>query len=182
MFIEGQISEMSADDTDSRFSVRTSRSDDSHGVTDLLQASYSSLFGPAYSTDVLCQALAVIARANPQLLESGAFFVAEANRGQIVGCGGWSLDYPGTEEVAGTGHVRHFATHPDWLRRGVGRALLSETVSQAADRGITTLECQSSLVAVEFYRSQGFSVVSESTLHLTPGIVIPSVHMRRFIA
>ena len=138
---------MSADDTRTRFSVRISYSDDSDGVSELLQASYSSLFGPAYSTDVLCQALAAITRANPRLLESGAFFVAEADHGQIVGCGGWSFDYPGTENVAGTGQFRHFATHPDWLRRGVGRALLSETVSQAADRGIRTLECQSSLVA-----------------------------------
>jgi GNAT superfamily N-acetyltransferase len=173
---------MSADDSHSRFSVRISRSNDSDGVTELLQASYSSLFGPTYSTDVLSQALPVITRANPRLLESGAFFVAEADHGQIVGCGGWSLDYPGTEEVAGTGHVRHFATHPDWLRRGVGRALLSKTMSQAADRGIRRLECQSSLVAVEFYRSQGFSVVGESALHLVSGVVIPSVRMRRSIA
>ena len=173
---------MSADDTRTRFSVRISYSDDSDGVSELLQASYSSLFGPAYSTDVLCQALAAITRANPRLLESGAFFVAEADHGQIVGCGGWSFDYPGTENVAGTGQFRHFATHPDWLRRGVGRALLSETVSQAADRGIRTLECQSSLVAVEFYRSQGFSVINQSTLHLTSGVVIPSVRMRRSIA
>jgi ribosomal protein S18 acetylase RimI-like enzyme len=80
------------------------------------------------------------------------------------------------------GHIRHFATHPDRLRRGVGRALLSETVSQAANRGVRMLECQSSLVAVEFYRSQGFSAVSESTLHLMPGLVVPSVPMRRSIA
>jgi GNAT superfamily N-acetyltransferase len=173
---------MSADDSHSRFSARISHSNDSDGVTELLQASYSSLFGPAYSTDVLCQALPVIARANPRLLGSGAFFVAEADHGQIVGCGGWSLDYPGTEEVAGTGHVRHFATHPDWLRRGVGRALLSKTMSQATDRGIRALECQSSLVAVEFYRSQGFSVVNQSALHLVSGVVIPSVRMRRSIA
>ena len=57
-FIEGLGNEMSADDTRTRFSVRISYSDDSDGVTELLQASYSSLFGPAYSTDVLCQALA----------------------------------------------------------------------------------------------------------------------------
>jgi GNAT superfamily N-acetyltransferase len=172
---------MTSNDTNSRFSVRISRGDDSDGVTELLQASYSSLFGPAYSTDVLSHALPVIACANPRLLESGVFFVAEADHGQIVGCGGWSLDYPGTEELAGIGHVRHFATHPDWLRRGIGRALLSKTMSQATDRGIRALECQSSLVAVEFYRSQGFSIINQSTLHLTSGVVVPSVHMRRSI-
>ena len=43
-FIEGLGNEMSADDTRTRFSVRISYSDDSDGVTELLQASYSSLF------------------------------------------------------------------------------------------------------------------------------------------
>ena len=43
-FIEGLGNEMSADDTRTRFSVRISYSDDSDGVSELLQASYSSLF------------------------------------------------------------------------------------------------------------------------------------------
>jgi GNAT superfamily N-acetyltransferase len=131
---------------------------------------------------VLCQALASDHPCKPPAVGIRRILRRGSRPGQIVRCGGWSFDYPGTENVAGTGQFRHFATHPDWLRRGVGRALLSETVSQAADRGIRTLECQSSLVAVEFYRSQGFSVINQSTLHLTSGVVIPSVHMRRSIA
>ena len=55
-------------------------------------------------------------------LESGKFFVAEsAESGEtrILACGGWSLHRPGSREViAGLGHLRHFAVHPDCIGKG----------------------------------------------------------------
>jgi GNAT superfamily N-acetyltransferase len=69
--------------------------------------------------------------AQSDLLASGSYYVAEAPDGKIIGCGGWSKERPGTNEIiAKVGHIRHFGVHPRWTRRGVGKALfcnVSET-------------------------------------------------------
>jgi GNAT superfamily N-acetyltransferase len=106
---------------------------------------YPVLFSGAYSAEVLVLALPLLTRSNPRLLPSGTFHVAKNDNGEIVGCGGWSFERPGSGEVvAGMGHIRHFATHPDWTRRGIGRALLSRCIGQAIEPGVGILECQSS--------------------------------------
>ena len=151
-------------------------------VTALLEACYPVLFALGYERDVLAPALPRMTKANPRLLASGNFFVAESADGGIVGCGGWSQERPGTNDIVeGEGHIRHFATHPDWLRRGIGRAIIDHCVGQATAAGVKRFDCYSSLVAVAFYRAAGFSTVGAMTLDLGPGVTIPGVLMRREI-
>ncbi|WP_455178451.1 GNAT family N-acetyltransferase [Azospirillum melinis] len=79
-----------------------------------------------YPPEVMDRVLPIITRSNPALLGAGTYYLAEAADGTPAGCGGWSFDWPGEParpQQAGLAHVRHFATHPGWLRRGVGRAL-----------------------------------------------------------
>ncbi|MDQ6703564.1 MAG: GNAT family N-acetyltransferase [Pseudomonadota bacterium] len=165
--------------TDTRIVVRTARADYAEAVSALLAATYPVLFSGAYSAEVLALALPLLTRSNPRLLPSGTFHVAENDNGEIVGCGGWSFEHPGSGEVvAGMGHIRHFATHPDWTRRGIGRALLSRCIGQATERGVGILECQSSLVAEAFYRSQGFAPVEEIGVELAPRVMFAGILMR----
>jgi len=165
--------------TYTRFLVRAARADDADTVSALLAASYTVLFSGAYSVEVLELALPLMTKSNPRLLSSGTFHVAENDSGKLFGCGGWSFERPGSDGVAdGMGHFRHFAVNPDWTRRGIGRGLLSRSIGQAKERGVRILECQSSLVAEAFYRSQGFMPVSEINAELAPGVVIPGILMR----
>lgn len=168
---------MSAISASSQFFLRVAETRDAPAVSALLEASYPALLRPDYSAETLAAALPLLTRANPSLLASGTFYVAQAD-GQIVGCGGWSFERPGSgETVAGLGHIRHFATHPDWIRMGVGRALLSRCIQEATTRGLDVLHCQSTLSAQEFYRKQGFVVLETADVELAPNVVLAAVLM-----
>jgi N-acetylglutamate synthase-like GNAT family acetyltransferase len=165
--------------TDRTTQIRTATTDDAEDVTALLTASYPVLFRSAYSPDVLASALPLITKSNQALLLSGSFYVAEDPDRQIVGCGGWSFQRPGSGQiVTGIAHVRHFAIHPEWIRRGIGGALLARCVEEAKERGVRMLECHSSFVAEAFYRSRGFASIGKIEVELAPGVKLPGIHMR----
>lgn len=168
---------------DHAFTTRQARPGDEAAVTDLLQTSYARLMAAHYPRAVLAPALPIIARANPRLLGSETFLVADSAAGAIVGCGGWTPDRPGDGTItAGVGHIRHFATHPDWTRRGIGRALFARTAADARGRGIERLECCASLNAVAFYAALGFRRLRRIDAQLADGVAFPALLMARSLA
>ena len=145
---------------------------DAAGVTALLEASYISQLEGGYSQLVLAKALPLMTRSNPRLLGSGTYYVAQAGT-ELVGCGGWSKEAPGSGEVKeGIAHIRHVATHPNWLRRGVGRNLMVRCFKEAIAAGHSTL------VAVDFYLATGFHIVRPMEMKLAPDISINGMLMR----
>lgn len=65
-------------------------------------------------------------------------------------------------EVADELHITNVAVHPQWRRRGIGRALLQDVLAEALARGIrmVVLEVRPSNVeARALYESLGFRVV-----------------------
>lgn len=162
------------------YDVRVSTPADKAAVTALLEASYPELLRPHYTPKMLAVALPLMTKANPALLASGSFFVAEMPDGQVIGCGGWTRAAPGgAEETAGAGHIRHFGTHPDFVRMGVARALIQRCIDEAAAAGLHTLECQSTLAAEKFYASAGFRRLALIDVPLSPEVHYPAVKMRR---
>lgn len=144
-------------ESDSSFSVRIAVPEDTASVGEVLAVSFPKLLLAGYDPILLSKALPLLIRPQPQLLASGRYYVAESGSGRMVGCGGWSKERPDTREASSDeAHLRHFATHPDWLRCGVGRALLSRCFKAARAEGVRTLMCYSTFVAVEFYRAAGF--------------------------
>lgn len=155
---------------------------DAAAVDALLQASYPALMAPAYDAAALAPALSLMTRSNPALLGSGTFYVVESGTGMLIGCGGWTLERPGTGTVEpNLAHIRHFATHPDWTRRGVGRAIYERCEAAARAAGATAFECYSSLNAEAFYRGLGFARVRLIDLELRPDVRLPAVLMQRDI-
>lgn len=119
-------------------------------------------------------------KANPSLLASGTYFIAETKTHATVGCGGWTHQKPGSGETAtGMGHIRHFATDADWTGRGIGRTIYDCCERQARAAGMKSFECYASLNAEGFYAALGFTVVDRIELPMGDGLFLPSLHMRR---
>jgi N-acetylglutamate synthase-like GNAT family acetyltransferase len=132
-----------------------------------------------YDDKTLAEALPFMTRANPALLRSGTYYIAETAEGQAVACGGWTKERPGSGETTrGLGHVRHFVTHPDWTGRGIGKTILERCRRDALSADLTVLECNASLNAVPFYASRGFVAVEEISVALGADVRFPAVLMR----
>ena len=149
-------------------------------MTALTRASYGRLMAGGYDQDLLDKLLPIIARANPRLLASGAYYLTVSPDGEVIGAGGWSRERPGSGAIeTGLGHIRHFATHPDWVGQGVGRALFERCMDEARAAGISRLECYSSLNAVDFYCRLGFLVIRAIDIPMGGDLVMPAVLMEQ---
>ena len=165
-----------------KVSIRVASTADADAVSDLFARCYPVLMAGAYSTETLAAALPLMTNANPALLSSGTYYVAERDDGTVVGCGGFTADQPGTgQRKAATGHVRHFATDPRCLRQGIGRGIIERAMMDARDAGMRRLDCFSSLNAVPFYSALGFTVLEPILVPLTAQVLLPAAHMHREI-
>ena len=161
-----------------QFSLRPATPDDACAVTAMLQASYPVLMAAGYDDAMLALALPLMTRANPTLLASGTFYVAETQDGAFVGCGGWTFEHPGSGmKELGLAHIRHFGTHADWTGRGVGRAIFERCLSDARSSGAERFQCYSSLNAEGFYAVMGFKAVRRETVRMSDDLMLPVIHM-----
>jgi N-acetylglutamate synthase-like GNAT family acetyltransferase len=162
--------------------LRVATPDDAEAVAAVLGPSYRELWAEAYPAELLERALPTTTRANPELLESGRYYLVEATTGEPAGCGGWSAHPPGAAEPdPRRGHIRHFATHPAWLRRGVGRMLYERCEVDARAAGFTVFEAYASLNGEAFYAALGFRRVERIETPMPGGVRFPAIRMERAI-
>ena len=107
------------------------------------------------------------------LIADGTYFVVEAG-GALAGCGGWSrrATLYGGNHSAGRdprlldpsserARIRAMYTHPDHVRKGVGRLILETSESAARAEGFTELEMAATTAGKPFYLRCGYEVESE---------------------
>lgn len=113
------------------------------------------------------------------LIQSSKYYVALNSPTQIIACGGWSREQPGSGAIIpNTAHIRQFATHPDFFNKGAARKIFEKCVEHAKSDGFGKLECYSSLCAVSFYQSVGMEIVQETTIRMGNQALLPVVLMR----
>jgi len=162
-------------------SIRVARLDDATTVEQVLQTSYPALMAGVYESALLARALPLMTRANPKLLGTGTYYLAEAG-GEVVGCGGWSLEKPGTTSVKpGVGHIRHFGTAETWTGRGVGRAIYGRCETNARAAGVRLFECYASRNGEPFYTALGFRRIASIEVPMGSDVAFPSLYMSRQI-
>jgi len=153
--------------------LRATTRADTAAVDALLAKSYPRLLKADYPPSVMVTAVPIISRARPELMTSGTFYGAWLED-QLVGVGGWTPN-----PRRGQAEVRHVATDPDVLRRGVGRAILGRVIDETRGLGLRELRCMATRTAVPFYAAMGFEKVSDIDVTLTGGISFPAVQMWR---
>lgn len=160
--------------------LRVATPEDADAVSSVLSPSYTRLMAAAYPPDLLARTLPAITRANPLLLESGRYYLVEAESGEPAGCGGWSPDPPGRSDGdPERAHIRHFATHPAWTRRGVGRLLYERCADDARAAGFTLFEAWASLNGESFYAALGFRPLGRIETQMPGGVLFPAIRMER---
>jgi GNAT superfamily N-acetyltransferase len=162
--------------------LRVATPDDHDAVATVLRGSFPVLWARVYPPELLASALPFTTRPHPRLLASGRYYLVESEAGGPAGCGGWSEHPPGGEEPdPRRAHIRHFATHPDFIRRGVGRLLYQRCEADARAAGFKALECYASLNGEAFYAALGFRRLEAIDVPMPGGIGFPSVRMERAI-
>src|SRR3954463_16099679 len=113
----------------------------------LIPLSVRILQAQFYSSSQMEAALGPVFGVDRQLISDGTYFVVERS-GEIVGCGGWShrrAVFGGDRGRKGedaeldprreAARIRAFFVHPDWARRGIGRAILAMCESELCAAG-----------------------------------------------
>ena len=159
--------------------IRIARPSDLAELDALFARAYPALLKADYPPSVLVTALPRISRAQPALLASGTYRVAEEG-GRIVAAGGWTAKAPGSVRAGrGLGSVRHVVTDPNHLRRGHARAILTECIEEARARGMIAMLAMSTRTAVPFYAALGFRALGEEEVMLDRAVPFPAERMVR---
>jgi GNAT superfamily N-acetyltransferase len=125
-----------------------------------------------------------------QLIEDGTYFLVTEG-GTAVGCGGWSRratlyggDHSGSlrnerllDPATEPARVRAMYTHPDHVRRGIGRLILNLCEKAAGEEGFRSVELMSTLAGEPLYRACGYQPVARTASNLIDGVFVPLVHM-----
>jgi GNAT superfamily N-acetyltransferase len=83
--------------------------------------------------------------------------------GCVIGFATWL----GSGDVA---EIEDLFVDPDWMRRGVGRALVRDLIALAQRRGVNRMEVTGNPHARAFYERVGFAVDHEVATPLGPGL------------
>ncbi len=150
--------------------VRVATPQDARAVTDLLTISYTRVLAADYNVGQMRAVLPSVTVANRAMLRSGRYYLVYSGQA-AVGCGGWS------HRDNQTARLHYFATHPNWLRMGVGRMVMLECLAAVKREGARVCDCSATLGAVPFYRSFGFQVMGRGEIRLGHGMRFPVVEM-----
>ena len=110
-----------------------------------------------------------------QLIEDGTYFVVE-DGGVLAGCGGWSRratlyggnTTPGRnaamlDPAVDPARIRAMYTHPNFVRRGVGRLIIELCEAAARAEGFRTAELMATLAGEPLYRACGYEPLESIT-------------------
>ncbi|MEM1375037.1 MAG: GNAT family N-acetyltransferase [Pseudomonadota bacterium] len=156
-------------------SIRPATLADTAAVDALLERTYPRLLKADYPPSVLVGAIPAMTRAQPKLMTSGTYYLAQEDDGRVLGAGGWTPN----RGRPGWGDIRHVVTDDRALRRGIGRALMEHSFKAARAAGIGDLECWATLTAVPFYEAVGFRLIGPMTVRLQGAIEFPAMRMER---
>jgi GNAT superfamily N-acetyltransferase len=155
----------------------------------LMNAAICDLQKPFLTAEQIASSRAIMGL-DTQLIDDGTFFIVEQS-GALAGCGGWSRratlyggdrspgrDAALLDPTKDAARVRAMYTHPSFIRRGVGRLILSLCEDAAHAEGFTSVELMATMAGEPLYRACGFEPVEE-VVDNRGGADVPLLRMRK---
>jgi GNAT superfamily N-acetyltransferase len=163
------------------FSLRVARLEDEPALRELIARSIRALGAADYSPPQIEGALQGAFGVDTTLIRDGTYFVAEGDRGELVGCGGWSRrrtlfgsdaradrDESWLDPATDAAKIRAFFVDPSCARQGLGRLILERSESEATRAGFKSFALMATLPGVRFYEKHGY-VAGNAISHPLPG-------------
>ena len=173
------------------FKYRIATDEDAPAIETLMSLSMAKLL-----KDVLTPAQVSKSHASmgldTQLIDDGTYFLVFDETDILVGCGGWSrrrtlyggnhsagrdnaLADPQTEPAK----IRAMYTHPDYVRRGIGRLLLDLSETAAKAEGFKSVELGATASGILLYEKSGYDVIKDLSEADEDGVSVPIILMRK---
>ena len=171
------------------WTLRIARMEDVTALEKLIPLSVRALQAANYSPAQMEAALGPVFGVDRQLIADGTYFVAEHDA-QIIGCGGWSRRqaiFGGDRARSGeaewidptrdAARIRAFFVHPDFARRGIGRAILAACEEAILKNGFHSAELVATLAGEPLYAAFTYEVVERCEVPMSGGLKLPVVRM-----
>lgn len=172
---------------DAILSHRHARREDIPALVRLMEAAIGELQKPFLDAGQIAASRAIMGL-DTQLIDDGTYFVVE-QAGLPAGCGGWSRratlyggdGSPGRNAALldsgrDPARVRAMYTHPAFVRRGVGRLILSLCEDAARAEGFARVELMATMAGEPLYRACGYQPI-EHILDERDGATVPLLRM-----
>ncbi|GER00455.1 acetyltransferase [Iodidimonas gelatinilytica] len=172
--------------------IRLATMVDLEPLTDLMDRAINELQKGFLDAQQIAASRAIMG-IDTQLIRDETYFVVLWN-GALAGCGGWSFrrtlyggdhstdlrDRGRLDPSCDAAKIRAMYTHPDFTRRGVGRAILKVSEDAARAAGFKRAEMMATLAGVPLYERCGYQVIEK--VQSTPaggvdGISVPLLRM-----
>jgi GNAT superfamily N-acetyltransferase len=173
------------------WTLRIAREEDADAIAELIPLSVRGLQAAHYSKEQMDAAIGPVFGVDRQIIRDGTYFVAEA-AGKIVGCGGWSRrktvyggdrgrkgEDEGLDPATDPARIRAFFVHPEWARRGIGRAILAECEAALCAAGFRSAVLVGTLAGEPLYAACGYSIDERLDLPLPGVLTLPGVRMTK---
>jgi len=160
-------------------------------LTDLMNAAIAELQKP-FLNEKQIESSRTIMGLDSLLIEDKTYFIVEIND-DLAGCGGWSRRatlYGGDQSPGRSpallnpdkdaARVRAMYTHPNHVRKGVGRLILTLCEEAARLEGFKTAELMATLSGEPLYRACGYLPL-EHVSDDRGGAAVPLIRMQKML-
>lgn len=171
------------------FALRLAGEGDVAALEVLIPQSVRGLQAGFYSSAQREAALGSVFGVDRELIGDGTYFVVE-QAGGIVGCGGWSrrsavfggdrarlAGDAALDPARDAARIRAFFVHPDWARRGIGRALLYACEAAIVAGSFRKALLVATLAGEPLYAASGYTVEERYEVPLSDSLTLPVVRM-----
>lgn len=179
---------MSGNATNCGYTIRAAGAGDIPKIRAMQERSIWTLGSAFYNSTEIANFLAAFGTMDDAIVVEGHFFVAEDDRREILGSGGWSRSRPGYAAALGTSGgadmptVRSVFVDPAAARRGVGSAIMSRVEQDATEHGIRSLRLTATLSGVPLYIKLGYRMEQATEIEFPDRTHFGCVKMAKALA